>query len=152
MTGGSSAGPADPIHKALADLGAQLPVDGVRCRPGGPQLLAVLPDGRRVVGLPGNPFAAIAGVLTLMVPLLGALDARAPFRQACLVPAGAVARAGCAVLQPVRFDPVDGLPELLPATSSASLRSVARATHLLAVGPEACGTGELIPFPGGGYP
>ena len=29
-------------------------VDGVRCRPGHPQLLAAFPDGRRVVGLPGE--------------------------------------------------------------------------------------------------
>lgn len=36
-------------------------------------LLAVLPDGRCVVGLPGNPFAALAAVLTLLQPLLGAL-------------------------------------------------------------------------------
>jgi molybdopterin molybdotransferase len=40
-------------------------------------LLAVLPDGRCVVGLPGNPFAALAAVLTLLHPLLDALGGHA---------------------------------------------------------------------------
>jgi molybdopterin molybdotransferase len=57
-------------------------VDGVACRPGHPQLLAGLPDGRFVLGLPGNPAAALVAALTLLGPLLGALAGRGPQRLA----------------------------------------------------------------------
>ena len=36
-------------------------------------LLATLPDGRHVLGLPGNPLAAVSAVLTLAAPLIAAL-------------------------------------------------------------------------------
>ncbi|MET9231655.1 molybdopterin-binding protein [Lentzea sp. NPDC003310] len=71
--GATSVGPADHLRRVLRDLGAEVLVSGVACRPGHPMLLAVLPDGRCVVGLPGNPFAAHAAVLTLLQPLLDAL-------------------------------------------------------------------------------
>ncbi|MFS8097697.1 hypothetical protein LFM09_11210 [Lentzea alba] len=71
--GATSVGPADHLRRVLADLDADILVSGVACRPGHPMLLAVLPDGRCVVGLPGNPFAALAAVLTLLNPLLNTL-------------------------------------------------------------------------------
>jgi molybdopterin molybdotransferase len=51
-------------------------VDGVKVRPGHPMLLARVNDGRHLVGLPGNPLAAVSGLLTLAEPLLRALAAR----------------------------------------------------------------------------
>ncbi|WUK17018.1 molybdopterin molybdotransferase MoeA [Kitasatospora sp. NBC_00374] len=75
-TGGTAAGPVDFLHAALADAGARLLVDGVAVRPGHPMLLAELPGGRHLVGLPGNPLAAVAGALTLALPLLDALSGR----------------------------------------------------------------------------
>ncbi|KOX26499.1 hypothetical protein ADK67_15970 [Saccharothrix sp. NRRL B-16348] len=74
--GATSVGPADHLHEALRVLRADVRVDGVACRPGHPQVLAVLPDGRCVVGLPGNPFAALAAGVTLLAPLLEALSGR----------------------------------------------------------------------------
>jgi molybdopterin molybdotransferase len=76
VCGGTSLGPADHVRSVLNQLSAELLVDTVACRPGHPQLLAVLPGGRYVVGLPGNPFAALAAALTLLSPLLGALAGR----------------------------------------------------------------------------
>lgn len=80
VCGASSVGPADHLRGALADLGAEVLVDGVRCRPGHPQLLARLGGGARpgpvVVGLPGNPGAALAAALTLLLPLLRAMTGR----------------------------------------------------------------------------
>jgi molybdopterin molybdotransferase len=70
VCGASSKGPADHLRKVLGDLGADVLVDGVAVRPGHPQLLARLPAGRLLVGLPGNPFAALAAALTLLAPLL----------------------------------------------------------------------------------
>jgi molybdopterin molybdotransferase len=76
--GATSVGRADHLREVLAALNAEILVSGVACRPGHPMLLAVLPDGRCVVGLPGNPFAAFAAVLTLLQPLLGTLGGHAP--------------------------------------------------------------------------
>ncbi|MGI5152294.1 molybdopterin molybdotransferase MoeA [Plantactinospora sp. CA-294935] len=76
VCGATSAGAADHLRRALDTLAAEVPVRGVACRPGHPQLLASLPDGRFVVGLPGNPFAALVAALTLLSPLLGRLAGR----------------------------------------------------------------------------
>ncbi|GLV83545.1 molybdopterin molybdenumtransferase MoeA [Streptomyces lavendulae subsp. lavendulae] len=78
-TGGTASGPVDHVHPVLERAGAELLVDGVAVRPGHPMLLARLgdrADGRHVVGLPGNPLAAVSGLLTLAEPLLRALAGR----------------------------------------------------------------------------
>ncbi|MDH6111850.1 molybdopterin molybdotransferase [Kitasatospora sp. MAP12-15] len=77
-TGGTAAGPVDFLHPALAAAGGRLLVDGVAVRPGHPMLLAELPGGRHLVGLPGNPLAAVAGTATLALPLLHGLAGRPP--------------------------------------------------------------------------
>lgn len=78
-TGGTAAGPVDHVHPVLAKIGAGLLVDGVAVRPGHPMLLARLPSGGPyLVGLPGNPLAAVSGLLTLAEPLLRGLAGRAP--------------------------------------------------------------------------
>ncbi|MFD5545876.1 molybdopterin molybdotransferase MoeA [Streptomyces goshikiensis] len=78
-TGGTASGPVDHVHPVLERAGAELLVDGVAVRPGHPMLLARLgdrADGRHLVGLPGNPLAAVSGLLTLADPLLRALAGR----------------------------------------------------------------------------
>ncbi|GGS24734.1 molybdopterin molybdenumtransferase MoeA [Streptomyces parvus] len=76
-TGGTAAGPLDHVHPVLEALGAELLVDGVEVRPGHPMLLARLsPDGPCLVGLPGNPLAAVSGLLTLAEPLLAGIAGR----------------------------------------------------------------------------
>lgn len=90
-TGGTASGPVDHVHPTLRRLGAELLVDGVAVRPGHPMLLARLPcgaegkggadgadsaGGRHLVGLPGNPLAAVSGLLTLAEPLLRGLASR----------------------------------------------------------------------------
>ncbi|MFG2224646.1 molybdopterin molybdotransferase MoeA [Streptomyces sp. NPDC048644] len=77
-TGGTASGPVDHVHPTLRSLGAEVLVDGVQVRPGHPMLLARLAPGRHLVGLPGNPLAAVSGLLTLAEPLLGTLAARRP--------------------------------------------------------------------------
>ena len=72
-TGSTARGPVDHLHAALESLRARWIVDGVEVRPGHPMLLAGLPDGRFLVGLPGNPLAAVSGVATLLRPLLAAM-------------------------------------------------------------------------------
>lgn len=78
-TGGTASGPVDHVHPVLRQAGAELLVDGVAVRPGHPMLLARIgsrADGRHLVGLPGNPLAAVSGLLTLAEPLLRALAGR----------------------------------------------------------------------------
>ncbi|GAA2580235.1 MULTISPECIES: molybdopterin molybdotransferase MoeA [Streptomyces] len=75
-TGGTAAGPVDHVHPILDRIGAELLVDGVRARPGHPMLLARLKGDQHLVGLPGNPLAAVSGLLTLAEPLLRILAAR----------------------------------------------------------------------------
>ena len=76
-SGASSVGRADFLPVVLAALGAHVLVPGVAVRPGHPQLLARLPDGRLLVGLPGNPLAALSGLVTVLAPALAALAGRA---------------------------------------------------------------------------
>ncbi|MER5749326.1 molybdopterin molybdotransferase MoeA [Streptomyces sp. NPDC002088] len=75
-TGGTAAGPVDHVHPTLSRIGAELLVDGVKVRPGHPMLLARTKDHQHLVGLPGNPLAAVSGLLTLAEPLLRTLGAR----------------------------------------------------------------------------
>ncbi|MFE7214304.1 molybdopterin molybdotransferase MoeA [Streptomyces sp. NPDC057611] len=75
-TGGTAAGPVDHVHPTLRRIGAELLVDGVQVRPGHPMLLARIKENQHLVGLPGNPLAAVSGLLTLAEPLLRTLAAR----------------------------------------------------------------------------
>lgn len=74
-TGATSMGRQDYLLAALAGLGAQLRITGVACRPGHPQILATMP-GSVVVGLPGNPLAAVAAAYTILAPLLDGMAGR----------------------------------------------------------------------------
>ncbi|MET9888752.1 molybdopterin molybdotransferase MoeA [Streptomyces sp. NPDC006465] len=76
-TGGTAAGPVDHVHPTLRRMGAELLVDGVKVRPGHPMLLARTQENQYLVGLPGNPLAAVSGLLTLAEPLLRTLAGRA---------------------------------------------------------------------------
>ncbi len=75
-TGGTARGPADHVRAAVHALDGTSVVDGVRVRPGHPMKLARLGDGRPLVALPGNPLAAISGLVTLAWPLVAALGGR----------------------------------------------------------------------------
>ncbi|MER6121250.1 molybdopterin molybdotransferase MoeA [Streptomyces sp. NPDC001795] len=75
-TGGTAAGPVDHVHPTLGRIGAELLVDGVKVRPGHPMLLARTRENQHLVGLPGNPLAAVSGLLTLAEPLLRTLAGR----------------------------------------------------------------------------
>lgn len=75
-TGGTAAGPVDHVHPTLRRIDAELLVDGVEVRPGHPMLLARTREDQYLVGLPGNPLAAVSGLLTLAEPLLRTLTAR----------------------------------------------------------------------------
>ncbi|MFJ6700380.1 molybdopterin molybdotransferase MoeA [Streptomyces sp. NPDC091272] len=149
-TGGSARGPVDHVRRALEALGARTLVGGVAVRPGHPMLLAVLPDGRPVVGLPGNPLAAVAATATLAVPVLRTL-AGLPPAAATGLPAG-VRMAGCApstALLPVAVR--GGAVHPLDYHGPAMLRGLAACDALAVVPPRGAEAGtvvELLPRPG----
>lgn len=72
-TGSTATTPDNHVREVLRDLGARWLIDGVAVSPGAQMLLARLPDDRFLVGLPGDPAAALAGLVTIVRPLLRAL-------------------------------------------------------------------------------
>ncbi len=72
-TGSTAPGADNHLRGVLRDLNARWLVDGVSVTPGSQMLLVRLVDGRFLVGLPGDPQAALAGLVTLVAPLVQAL-------------------------------------------------------------------------------
>ncbi|MEV4356841.1 molybdopterin molybdotransferase MoeA [Nonomuraea sp. NPDC049625] len=149
VCGASSKGPADHLRAVLGDLGADVIVDGVAVRPGHPQLLARLPGGSLVVGLPGNPFAALGAALTLLAPILREL-AGIPVRTETSALAGAVrAHPRDTRLVPVRRSGRGAVP--VGHDRPGSLWGAALADALAVVPPGWAGEQvELIELPPGG--
>ncbi len=140
-TGGSARGAADHLRGTLRRLDARIVVDSVDIRPGHPMLLAELPDGRPLVGLPGNPLAALVGVVTLLAPVLAGL-AGAPRPGLWSVPVGEDVpvpargrRPRARLLTPVTRTPT-GSVRPTGHSASAMLRGVAQADGFLLVPPE----------------
>ena len=72
--GGASVGDHDLVKPVARSHGAELRVDGVAVRPGRPLWFGVFPDGRLVLGLPGNPVSALVCAELFLSPLLAALQ------------------------------------------------------------------------------
>ena len=139
-TGSTGASDADHLRRALSDLGATLLIDGIRMRPGAPSLLARLGDGRLVVGLPGNPLAAILALLTIGDPLLAGMTGRpAPLTHRVKVGADVEGRASTSLLVPYRL--VDGLAIPTARTGSAMMRGPADSVAVLVCPPEGVAVG-----------
>lgn len=58
ITGGSGGSGQDFARRVVEDVATEVVASSVEIRPGHPTLIAELPDGRIVLGLPGNPLAA----------------------------------------------------------------------------------------------
>ena len=144
-TGGTAAGPVDFVHLVVHQLGARLLVDGVAVRPGHPMLLALLPAGRPLVGLPGNPLAAVTGVLTLAAPLLRTLGAR-PEPVPYAVPLAETV-AGHPIdtrLIPIAFDAASDTARPLRFRGPAMLRGLAAADAIAVVPPGGADAGTAV--------
>lgn len=70
--GGASVGDHDLVKPALSRLGLALRFETVRLRPGKPTWFGTLDDGRRVVGLPGNPASGLVCAELFLRPLVNA--------------------------------------------------------------------------------
>ena len=71
--GGASVGDHDLVKPVLGQAGLVLSVEGINVRPGRPTWFGVMPEGRRVLGLPGNPASALVCATLFLEPLLNAL-------------------------------------------------------------------------------
>jgi molybdopterin molybdotransferase len=70
ITGGMSMGERDYVPAILKELGADFRVTKLRIKPGKPFVFAIMPNGKFVFGLPGNPVSAFVCTLRLASRLL----------------------------------------------------------------------------------
>ena len=151
-TGGTMHGPVDHLHPALARLGARYVVNTVAVRPGFPMLVARLPGGQFVAGLPGNPQSTFVALVSLVVPLLAGLTGRPlPALPPATLGADIPGRGDFTHLALVRRDPVDGLVYPVPHAGSSMLRGLARSIGFAVVPPGAHGhvgtQAPVVPLP-----
>jgi molybdopterin molybdotransferase len=76
--GGASVGDHDLVRAAGQALGLSLCVESVNVRPGKPTFFGMLGDGRRLLGLPGNPASAFVCAEMFLHPILNAYQGAAP--------------------------------------------------------------------------
>lgn len=148
-TGGTGISDADHLRAALMELEADILIDGLSIRPGHPGLLARLQDGRYLVGLPGNPLAAMMTVLTLVRPLLAGIQgAPQPLLGAVVAAHEIPGRSGRDRL--ISFALEDGMAIPTPWQGSGMMRGLAAADGVMIVPGEGVSAGEIattIPLP-----
>ena len=143
-TGSTASGPVDFVHDVLDHLGARWVVDGVQVRPGHPMLLAVLPDGRPIVGLPGNPLAAVSGLVTLAAPLIAAMRDVPSLDEDVVLGVDVTSHPRDTRIIPVVIE--DGQARPLRFDGPAMLRSLALADALVAIPPSGGIAGSAVPL------
>lgn len=142
-TGGTAQGTGDHLRAALERVGARIVIDGVAVRPGHPVTVAVLPDGRIVLGLPGNPLAGLlclvafggailAGALGRPLPALGSATAAETLPN----PTASTRLVACVA--------TDGAVLPLGRQGSAMLRGLAAAEAVAVVPPGGTHAGEIV--------
>ncbi|ATL70149.1 NTP transferase domain-containing protein [Nocardia terpenica] len=80
IVGATGGGAADQLRDALDRTNARILVHRLRLRPGGSTVVAEAGGGTVVLGLPGNPFAAVATLLALSPAVVDGLTGRIPAR------------------------------------------------------------------------
>jgi molybdopterin molybdotransferase len=131
-TGGTGFSAADHLRPALDEWGAETVIDRIRMRPGGPTVLARDPAGCFCICLPGNPLAAMMGMLTVAVPLIAALSGR-PCARPGRVPVGedVAGRPGSTLLVPFVLE--DDRARGTAWRGSAMMRGLADADGVMVV-------------------
>jgi molybdopterin molybdotransferase len=143
-TGGTGRSGTDHLRQAVAELGGRLIIDGIAMRPGHPAVLAELPDGRFVLGLPGNPLAAMMALSTVGEPLLAALGhGTMPVVQE--VPCGTTIDPdpGRTRLMPFRL--LYGMASPAQHAGPGMMRGLASAQGVMVVPPHGVQLGEPVP-------
>ncbi|WP_253250291.1 molybdopterin molybdotransferase MoeA [Arthrobacter globiformis] len=143
-TGGTGVSGTDHFRRAVAELGGRLVIDGVAMRPGHPTVLAELPDGRFVLGLPGNPLAAMMALSTVGAPLLAALGhgQLPPVRE---VPCGTMLEPEPGRTRLLPFRLLYGMASPAQHTGPGMMRGLASADGVMVVPPHGVQLGEMVP-------
>lgn len=143
-TGGTGRSGTDHLRRSVAELGGRLLIDGIAMRPGHPAVLADLPDGRFIIGLPGNPLAAMMALSTIGAPLLAALG-HGSLPPVTEVPCGAMIEPdpGRTRLMPFRL--VYGMASPAQHAGPGMMRGLASADGVLVVPPHGVQLGEPVP-------
>ena len=141
VTGGSSFGEHDYLRPALEQLGAVYIVSEIWMRPGHPSLLAKLPDGKLVAGLPGNPLAALVSFMTVVAPALRGLSGQSENRIAKIPLAKDFPCDRTRVVPIVQFS---GMAQMTEFRGSAMLRGLSHADGLGVISPGDNPAGTLI--------
>lgn len=68
-----STGTRAALAQAAAELDAEVIVPGVAVEPGGSMAMFLLPDGRPLIGVPGDPLGGIASLVCLVLPVMQAM-------------------------------------------------------------------------------
>ena len=143
-TGGTGRSGTDHLRRSVAELGGRLLIDGIAMRPGHPAVLAELPDGRFILGLPGNPLAAMMALATIGAPLLAALGHRT-LPSVGQVPCGSMIEPdpGRTRLMPFRL--LYGMASPARHTAPGMMRGLAAADGVLVVPPHGVQLGDPVP-------
>lgn len=140
VIGGASKGKHDLVRPALESFGLDIIISSVRMRPGKPFWTGRLGDGRLVIGLPGNPLAALVCAELFLLPVIRAWQGAAPkpplMRIPCSTPIKAAPTFERFLLGRLSID-AGGQCVALPCggDDSAALSPVAGADLLLRVRP-----------------
>ncbi len=143
-TGGTGRSGTDHLRRSVAELGGRLLIDGIAMRPGHPAVLAELPDGRFIVGLPGNPLAAMMALSTIGAPLLAALG-HAPRPPVVEVPCGATLEPDPGRTRLMPFRMLYGMASPARHTGPGMMRGLAAADGVLVVPPHGVQLGSPVP-------
>ena len=160
-TGSTSPGAGNILREALRDLGAHWLIDGILATPGAQTLLVRLPDGRLLLGLPGQPTAALTGLVTLGAPLIAGLrgeliDARrtppssVPARATLTDYAPSPEYEEDTVVCPVRLHEASGTPTAMPSATPlaengpADLGGWANADAIAVIPPGSGSPGDVV--------
>ncbi|WP_314193688.1 molybdopterin molybdotransferase MoeA [uncultured Arthrobacter sp.] len=143
-TGGTGHSGADHFRNAVLALGGRLLVDGIAMRPGHPAALGKLPNGRFVVGLPGNPLAALMALFTVGGPLLAALGHQ-PMPGISRVPCGTTIDAHRASTRLMPFRWVQDRATPVDYTGPGMMRGLATADGVMVVPSRGVQRGEPVP-------
>ncbi|MDP3174044.1 MAG: molybdopterin molybdotransferase MoeA, partial [Phenylobacterium sp.] len=148
--GGASVGDHDLVRVAADALGFTIKVESVAVRPGKPTFFGVLDDGRRLLGLPGNPASAFVCAELFLKPILAAYQGAAaePVLASARLTAPLPANGPREHWMRARLDHADGALTVLPyRDQDSSLITVfAQADALLRrqAGAPAAAAGDLV--------
>ena len=161
LTGGSSVGERDFTPRIVGELGAPGPiVHGIRVKPGKPTLLAAI-GGKPILGLPGNPAAALMILEAVARPIVTACAGEASVRYASIAATASqpfAGREGWTWFVPARLTLVAGKVLAEPLRLRSALVSLlARAAGYVTLTEthpriEAGEMVQVTPFSGGGAP